>query len=127
MVPRLEFKYCPSYTVAGTAGSPHTQASTDTIHLQEIALYVPNTTTDTMKTRVRMNIFWSSFSLYMYRPTQSLGQLGHLVKIEERGYAVVKVNGRRWLFDSSCLVPAPGEELEDEIGERYCTSVCAHI
>ena len=33
----------------------------------------------------------------------------------EDGSVVVRVNGRRWVLDPSCVVPAPGEQPEDEL------------
>ncbi|CAI8033698.1 E3 ubiquitin-protein ligase MIB2 [Geodia barretti] len=44
----------------------------------------------------------------------SLGQLGRLTIILEDGSVVVMVNGRRWILDPLCLIPARGERPEDE-------------
>ena len=49
--------------------------------------------------------------------TQSLGQLGRLTIILEDGSVVVMVNGRRWILDPLCLIPARGERPEDEDSE----------
>ena len=49
--------------------------------------------------------------------TQSLGQLGRLTIILEDGSVVVMVNGRRWILDPLCLIPARGEQPEDEDSE----------
>ena len=49
--------------------------------------------------------------------TQSLGQLGRLTIILEDGSVVMMVNGRRWILDPLCLIPARGEQPEDEDSE----------
>ncbi|CAI8051487.1 E3 ubiquitin-protein ligase MIB2 [Geodia barretti] len=47
----------------------------------------------------------------------SVGQLGRVHLISQSGSLVLRVNGRQWLMDSSCVVPAPGEHPEDELTE----------
>jgi ankyrin repeat protein len=47
----------------------------------------------------------------------ALGQLGYVGLTVEDGGAVLRVNGRRWVLDPSCVVPAPGEQPEDEMTE----------
>ena len=50
--------------------------------------------------------------------SQSLGQLGRVVMIDDSGGVVVRVNGRRWLLNSNCVLPAPGQQPEDEMSMR---------
>ena len=46
-----------------------------------------------------------------------MGQLGRVHLISQSGSLVLRVNGRQWLMDSSCVVPAPGEHPEDELSK----------
>ena len=48
---------------------------------------------------------------------QTLGQLGRVGVLIEDGCVVVVVDGKRWLLDPRCLVPAHGEQPEDELSE----------
>ena len=52
---------------------------------------------------------------------QSLGQLGRVERYLNDGSVMVKVNGRRWALDPRCLVPAPGEQPQDEESEGNYT------
>ena len=50
---------------------------------------------------------------------QSLGQLGKVVTFNAKGDVVVTVDGRRWILNPKCIMPAPGETpLETEEGGR---------
>ena len=43
-----------------------------------------------------------------------MGQLGRVHLVGQSGCLALTVNGRRWLMESSCVVPAPGEQPDDE-------------
>ena len=45
---------------------------------------------------------------------QALGQLGRVEMFDGYGAPLVKVNGRWWVMETACLVPAPGEQPDDE-------------
>ena len=65
---------------------------------------------------------------HVFMHVQSLGQLGRVIVTEDDGYAVVKVNGRYWNFDGPCLVPALGEQPQDETSELHVyTCTCIYI
>ena len=58
--------------------------------------------------------------MYDIIPIQTLGRLGRVGVSVEDGFAVVVVDGKRWLLDPRCLVPARGEQPEDELSETFC-------
>ena len=49
---------------------------------------------------------------YLY--IQSLGQLGRVTVFDQCGHPCIVVNGYQWVMHSSCVVPAPGEQPENE-------------
>ena len=44
-----------------------------------------------------------------------MGQLGRVTMLDESGYVILRVNGWRWIMHNCCVVPAPGEQPEDEL------------
>ena len=58
---------------------------------------------------------------------QSLGQLGQVSMIDPSGNLVLWVNGRQWVMDSFCVVPAPGEQPDDELSTAVPTLVTTRV
>ena len=53
---------------------------------------------------------------------QSLGQVGCVVKRTDSGRKIhATVNGKRWIYNAKCLIPAPEEELPLNDGMQRCT------
>ena len=55
----------------------------------------------------------TSASVCVHAMMQSLGQLGRVQRLLNDGAAVVKVNGKRWAYDTKCLIPVRGAEPTD--------------
>ena len=57
--------------------------------------------------------------------TQSLGQVGRVVKVQANSDVRVAVNGRRWIMNPRCMVPAPNQTpQEDFLGESAWDTTC---
>ena len=56
----------------------------------------------------------------LFKLLQSLGQIGRIVKVQTNNDVRVAVNGRRWVMNPRCMVPAPSQiPREDTIGEHF--------
>ena len=52
---------------------------------------------------------------------QSLGQVGRVIKVQGNSDVRVAVNGKRWIMNPRCMVPAPNQTLvEDTLGTCTC-------
>ena len=48
---------------------------------------------------------------------QSLGQVGRVIKVQGNSDVRVAVNGKRWIMNPRCMVPAPNQiPVEDTLG-----------
>ena len=49
---------------------------------------------------------------------QSLGQVGRVIKVQANGDVRVAVNGRRWVLNPHCMVPAPKQVPQEDISGK---------
>ena len=58
---------------------------------------------------------------------QSLGQVGRIIKVQGNGDVRVAVNGKRWIMNPRCMVPAPNlTPPEDNLGLLDSDNCCMH-
>lgn len=46
---------------------------------------------------------------------QTLDQIGRVVRVNEAGLVEVVIQGRGWLYNPECLLPAPGETAQGDM------------
>ena len=54
---------------------------------------------------------------------QTLDQIGRVLKVNEAGLVEVVIQGRGWLYNPECLLPAPGETAQGDVDPECMYSV----
>ena len=50
---------------------------------------------------------------------QTLGQVGVVIKQTVVMHAQVSVNGKRWIYNTKCLLPASEDEIPEQYGIQF--------